>query len=58
MAAAPPARRKLRILCLHSWRTSGAIFREQVQWPVGMPRASQARQADGSFVTTMAPAAC
>jgi hypothetical protein len=30
MADGHPPRRRLRILCLHSWRTSGAIFREQV----------------------------
>lgn len=26
-----PGRRKLRVLCLHSWRTSGAIFQQQWQ---------------------------
>jgi hypothetical protein len=24
-------RRRLRVLCLHSWRTSGAIFKEQFE---------------------------
>ncbi|KAG2432218.1 hypothetical protein HXX76_009137 [Chlamydomonas incerta] len=30
-AASPCARRRLRILCLHSFRTSGKIFEEQLQ---------------------------
>ncbi|KAI8471168.1 MAG: serine hydrolase FSH [Monoraphidium minutum] len=31
MQAPVGGRRRLRVLCLHSWRTSGAIFREQFE---------------------------
>jgi hypothetical protein len=31
-APLPPGAPRLRVLCLHSWRTSGSIFREQVGW--------------------------
>jgi hypothetical protein len=58
--ASPPPGGRLRVLCLHSWRTSGSIFREQVRLGgcgLGRQTAGPAQRSATSSARQPVPAA-